>query len=63
MSSVIDRKIRFFSNNLYKSDLKPENFLLKYSGDIRSIKLIDFGLSKKLKENEILTQPNGTVKL
>ena len=45
----------------YKRDLKPENFLLKYAGDIRSIKLIDFGLSKKLKEDEILTQPNGTV--
>lgn len=37
------------------SDLKPENFLLKYKNDITSIKLIDFGLSKKLTENEIMT--------
>ena len=41
--------------------MKPENFLLKYEDDIKSIKMIDFGLSKKLKEDEILTQPNGTV--
>jgi len=39
----------------YRSDLKPENFLLKYKNDITSIKLIDFGLSKKLSENEIMT--------
>ena len=45
----------------FKRDLKPENFLLKYEDDIKSIKMIDFGLSKKVAENEILTQPNGTV--
>lgn len=42
-------------------DLKPENFLLKNKNDINSIKLIDFGLSQKLKEDELMTQPNGTV--
>lgn len=46
---------------MFNRDIKPENFLLKYPEDIRSVKLIDFGLSKKLKEDEILTQPNGTV--
>lgn len=40
--------------------MKPENFLLKYEDDETSIKLIDFGLSKKLSENEIMSQPNGT---
>ena len=38
-----------------KRDLKPENFLLLKENDISSIKLIDFGLSQKLTENEILT--------
>jgi serine/threonine protein kinase len=42
--------------------LKPENFLLK-SEDATSIKLIDFGLSKKLNENELMSSPNGTVSI
>lgn len=42
-------------------DLKPENFLLKYENDEKSIKLIDFGLAKPFKEDEIMTQTNGTL--
>ena len=49
------------SNSICHRDLKPENFLLKKKGDVSSIKLIDFGLSKKLKEGELMNQPNGTV--
>lgn len=49
------------SNNICHRDLKPENFLLKKKDDISSIKLIDFGLSQKLKEGELMDQPNGTV--
>lgn len=30
-------------------DIKPENFLLLKKGDISIIKMIDFGLSRKLK--------------
>jgi len=33
-------------NNICHRDLKPENFLLMNEGDLTSIKLIDFGLSK-----------------
>lgn len=51
------------SNNVCHRDLKPENFLLKKQNDVTSIKLIDFGLSKVLGENEIMNQPNGTVGL
>jgi calcium-dependent protein kinase len=40
--------------------LKPENFLLKNKDDLNSIKLIDFGLSKKLSKNEHLNDVNGT---
>ena len=49
------------SNNICHRDLKPENFLLKKKDDISSIKLIDFGLSQKLSEGELMNQPNGTV--
>ncbi len=36
------------------SDIKLNNFMIKRSQDINSVKLIDFGLSKKCKENEYL---------
>jgi calcium-dependent protein kinase len=48
------------SKSICHRDLKPENFLLKNEEDVSSIKLIDFGLSKKLNENELMSQPNGT---
>eukprot|EP00331_Platyophrya_macrostoma_P013003 CAMPEP_0176418970 /NCGR_PEP_ID=MMETSP0127-20121128/7781_1 /TAXON_ID=938130 /ORGANISM="Platyophrya macrostoma, Strain WH" /LENGTH=491 /DNA_ID=CAMNT_0017799383 /DNA_START=45 /DNA_END=1520 /DNA_ORIENTATION=+ len=48
------------SNRVVHRDLKPENFLLKYENDDSVVKLIDFGLSRKMAENEILTDPNGT---
>jgi len=48
------------SKKICHRDLKPENFLLKFENDDSSIKLIDFGLSKKLKDNELMTDPNGT---
>lgn len=42
-------------------DLKPENFLLKFENDENSIKLIDFGLARTFREDEIMTQPNGSL--
>jgi serine/threonine protein kinase len=33
-------------------DLKPENILLSSNNEDAEIKIIDFGLSKKLKESE-----------
>lgn len=51
---------RYFSFDQNR-DLKPENFLLKYENDEKSIKLIDFGLAKPFKEDEIMTQTNGTL--
>jgi len=47
-------------NNICHRDIKPENFLLKHKGDDSNIKLIDFGLSKQLSEDEIMHAPNGT---
>lgn len=41
--------------------MKPENFLLKNKDDESSIKLIDFGLARFYKEDEVMTQPNGSL--
>ena len=54
MSQVI------FYNILFIRDIKPENFLLYKENDDSHIKLIDFGLAKKVSQNELMTTPNGT---
>ena len=41
-------------------DIKPENFLLFKENDDSYIKLIDFGLAKRVSKNEVMTAPNGT---
>ncbi len=41
-------------------DIKPENFLLYKENDDSHIKLIDFGLAKKVDKDELMTTPNGT---
>ncbi len=41
-------------------DIKPENFLLKYRNDIKSIKLIDFGVSRQTKSDQWLQGIQGT---
>ena len=40
--------------------MKPENFLLYKEDDPTHIKLIDFGLAKRVVPNEIMNKPNGT---
>jgi calcium-dependent protein kinase len=47
-------------NSICHRDIKPENFLLYKDKDPDNIKVIDFGLAKKLSENEIMSNPNGT---
>lgn len=47
-------------NHIVHRDIKPENFLLFKDNDSSNVKLIDFGLAKKLTENEIMNNPNGT---
>ena len=41
-------------------DIKPENFLLYNTDDDSHIKLIDFGLAKRVGQNEVMNAPNGT---
>jgi len=51
---------KFLSYKLHFRDIKPENFLLYKENDDSHIKLIDFGLAKKVSTNELMTTPNGT---
>lgn len=60
MRQIFSAVAYLHSNKICHRDLKPENFLLKYPDDDSSIKLIDFGLSRKLNENEYMNDPNGT---
>lgn len=43
-------------------DIKPENFLLKYKGDITNVKMIDFGLSNDYSELQVMQTPVGSVR-
>ena len=47
------------SKNIAHLDLKPENIMLK-SGSSHSLKLIDFGLSRKIKPGEEVREMLGT---
>ena len=47
-------------NRICHRDIKPENFLLYKEDDASHIKLIDFGLAKRVVPNEIMNKPNGT---
>jgi len=47
-------------NSICHRDIKPENFLLYKENSEKHIKLIDFGLAKKMSKDELLTMPNGT---
>lgn len=51
---------RYFFKFDFFRDIKPENFLLYKEDDDSHIKLIDFGLAKKVTKNELMTSPNGT---
>ncbi len=47
-------------HNICHRDIKPQNILLKDKANIKSIKLIDFGIAKVFKEKEYENQPKGT---
>jgi calcium-dependent protein kinase len=48
------------ANRICHRDIKPENFLLYKEDDDSHIKLIDFGLAKRVIPNEVMNKPNGT---
>jgi calcium-dependent protein kinase len=48
------------NNKICHRDIKPENFLLFKENDDSYVKLIDFGLAKRVTKDEVMTAPNGT---
>lgn len=48
------------NNKICHRDIKPENFLLYKENDESHIKLIDFGLAKRVSRDEVMNAPNGT---
>lgn len=42
-------------------DLKPDNILLESNKQGSNLKIIDFGTSRKISENQLLTKKCGTV--
>jgi calcium-dependent protein kinase len=48
------------NNKICHRDIKPENFLLFKENDDSYIKLIDFGMAKRVSRNEVMNSPNGT---
>jgi len=48
------------NNKICHRDIKPENFLLYKENDDSFVKLIDFGLAKRVSKNEVMNAPNGT---
>ena len=48
------------NNKICHRDIKPENFLLFKQDDDSYVKLIDFGLAKRVSRNEVMNAPNGT---
>jgi calcium-dependent protein kinase len=58
--SQVGSKGKAISLTLPYRDIKPENFLLYKDNDDSHIKLIDFGLAKKVSKDELMTTPNGT---
>lgn len=48
------------NNKICHRDIKPENFLLFKEDDDSYVKLIDFGLAKRVSKNEVMNSPNGT---
>lgn len=48
------------SHKIVHRDIKPENILFEYSGDLSSIKLIDFGVASFFDESQRMKEPVGT---
>ena len=49
------------SQHIVHRDLKIENWVLKSGNNLWSpLKLIDFGLAKRVSKNEVMNAPNGT---
>lgn len=53
MSQVFEALQYLHSQNTSHRDIKPENFMLVKKNDITCIKMIDFGLSKQIRDQSV----------
>jgi len=50
-----------YQNKIIHHDIKPENIMLKEMGNVNSIKIADFGISKKIEEGSNTKSDSGTL--
>jgi calcium-dependent protein kinase len=60
MHKLLSAVKHLHDRNICHRDLKPENILFKRKNDEAQIKIIDFGLSKQLKDGERMKKKLGT---
>lgn len=62
LMKIIGSGIQYFTKfGLIHRDLKPENIILGKKGDVNSVKIIDFSLTKTLTHGETLSDSMGTI--
>jgi calcium-dependent protein kinase len=60
MYQIVSAVVYMHSNNIVHRDLKPENLVFENKQEDSNLKLIDFGVSKHFKKNEILLERVGS---
>lgn len=63
MKQILSAIVYCHTKKIVHRDLKPENLLLDSAKPDASLKVIDFGTSKKFKDGAKMTQKLGTVKI
>ncbi|KAM4543474.1 serine/threonine-protein kinase 17A-like [Fundulus diaphanus] len=60
MRQILEGVFFFHQNNLVHLDLKPQNILLTSSSPLGDVKIVDFGLSRKVSSHHELREIMGT---
>jgi calcium-dependent protein kinase len=59
-SQLLSALLYLHNQNISHRDIKPENFMLSKKGDIKGIKMIDFGLSKNYSGLQAMQTMSGS---